>query len=320
LEEPVVSVVVAAHDRPDMLRTALASVLNQTLTGFEIILQDDSTYDHCEEIVHDLNDRRIRYTHNRPALGMAANLRSGFRKSRGRHIATLHDDDFYAPNYLETMVPILDANPALSLAFCDHYVVDVAGKVLAEESDRNSDRYGRSRLRAGVVPDPLRAALIDNAVPAMFSVFRSRALDLDDFPDEVSVGYDYWLTYLLVRNGAPIWYHPERLTYYRVHEGSQTASGHDPDVRLRSAVCFQFIDRRLLADGRVSAVWPDIRKRRAGTHANAGFAHLRLRHRAQACAQFAASIKTHLSLRAVAGIVLSALPLCVFRRLDRSSS
>lgn len=316
MKQPLVSVVVSAFDRAEMLEISLASVLNQTLTEIEIIVQDDSTDDRCEEVVRKFNDPRIRYTHNRPPLGAAINLRSGYRKCRGKYFSTLNDDDFYAPNYLETMVSILEKNSAVSLAFCDHYVIDTTGKVLPEESDRSSDWWGRSKLREGIVPDPMHTTLIDKSVPGMFAVLRSRSIDLKDFPEEVSIGYDFWLTYLAVRDGGSIWYHPDRLTFYRVHQRSQTSLSQKPQARVRYTEHMKYIFLRLLADQRISSVWPDLAKRLAAMCANAGFAHLRLHERPQARKEFVASMKADPSRRAVAGIALSFLPSCVFRLLE----
>ena len=317
LEQPLVSVVISAFNRPEMLQTALTSVLNQTLSNIEIIVQDDSTTDTCEQVVRKVEDRRIRYTRNHPPLGTSMNHRAGYRKCLGKYFSTLNDDDIYAPDYLETMTSILESNPALSLAFCDHYVINSAGDVLPEVSERNSAMWGRSKLKEGIVPNCIRTGLIDKAVPGMFAVFRSDAIDLGDFPDEVSSGYDYWMTYLGVRSGGPIYYHLARLTSYRVHEGSQTSSFHAPRVRLRALDYGTFIQRRLLADRRVASVWPDLRKQFAETCANTGFSHLRLYERREAIKQFGASIRAQMNLRAATGISLSLMPFFVFRLLDR---
>ena len=316
---PLVSVVLSAYNRPEFLAVSLSSVLRQSLADIEVIVQDDSTDDRCQELVRQCSDARVRYTHNRPPLGTGANLRDGYRKCRGKYIATLNDDDFYAAGYLETMATILEANPAVSLAFADHYIAGPAGEVLLEKSDRCSETWGRSTMKEGLAPDPLRTALVDKSVPAMFAVCRAQAVDLNDFPEEVGPAYDEWLSYLAVRDGGSVWYHPHRLTYYRVHAENQSAhlTG-SPRMRLRGIECEKFILRRLLGDRRVSSIWPELRRRLASMCATVGFAHLRLGQRRQAREQFATSMKADLTLRAVAGFGLSLSPGFVFQRLERS--
>ncbi|WP_213805589.1 glycosyltransferase family 2 protein [Granulicella sp. dw_53] len=315
MEHPLVSIVVSSYNRPDMLQKALSSVLEQSFQNIEVIVQDDSPGMECEAVVTSYNDPRIRYTHNRPSLGTGANLRAGYRKCTGKYFSTLNDDDLYGPGYLERMVAILEANPTYSMAFSDHYLIDGDGTVLQEASDNNSRHFGRATLPPGSVSDPIHSALITMSVPGMFALYRAEAMDLDDFPDEVSSGYDYWLVYLAVRSGQPIHYTPERLTSYRVHGGSQTASFQAPKERMRSYNFAEYIDHRILADERVRSVWPDVRQRLSQMHTSGGFANLRLNQRAEARQQFLLSIRNKATPRALAGLLLTAAPTFVLQRI-----
>src|ERR1700761_7366285 len=98
---PTVSVVVSAYNRPEMLSSALASLLAQTYTHLEIIVQDDSTTDDSQVAVEALADPRIRYTRNKPSLGTSANLRAGYRKCTGKYFCALNDDDLCHPDYIQ---------------------------------------------------------------------------------------------------------------------------------------------------------------------------------------------------------------------------
>ena len=291
-----------------MLRTALDSLFAQSLRDFEVVIQDDSTDDECEKVVAGMSDRCLKYTHNPSPLGTVHNLLAGYRKCRGKYFCTLNDDDVYGPDYLSSLVSVLENNPSFSLAFCDHFIINEAGVVLEGMTESNSARFGRTALSRGAVPDVLRSSLVDKCVPGMFAVFRTGAIDLDDFPNEVSSGYDYWLTYLAVRNGSSIYYEPRRLTYYRAHMGSQTSSFTGPQERLRFLRYSKFVDTRFLDDDRLKRIWPDVRKRLSKTLASEGYAHLRLKCRVEAFESFRASLRHNLSASAVAGIALAALP------------
>ena len=315
MEAPLVSVVVSCYNRPAMLNAALQSVLSQTVRNLEIVVQDDSTDLSCNDLVSGINDERIRYTHNRPPLGTGRNLFAGYRKCRGKYFSTLNDDDLYEPEYLEVMLAAMEANPSYSMAFSDHFIIDEKGAVLEAETTQNSKRFGRAVLEHGSVPDPIRCGLVDKCVPAMFALFRTEAIDFDDFPEEVSSSYDYWLTYLAVRNGGAAFYEPRRLTSYRVHPGSETSSFTDPEKRLRFLQYNEFIDRCLLADERVQSIWPDVRRRLAETLASKGFASLRLQHRNQALRELFASLGMQFTLKAMAGILLTATPEPLLRSL-----
>jgi glycosyltransferase involved in cell wall biosynthesis len=183
-----------------MLNAALQSALSQTVRNLEVVVQDDSTDVSCEDLVSGIGDERIRYTHNRPPLGTGRNLIAGYRKCRGKYFFTVNDDDLYEPEYLELMLAAMEANLCYSVAFSYHLVVDEKGAVLEAETALNSARFGRAVLGYGSVPGPIRSGLIDKCVPGMFAVFRTGSVDLEDFPEEVSSAYDYWLTYLTLRS------------------------------------------------------------------------------------------------------------------------
>jgi glycosyltransferase involved in cell wall biosynthesis len=314
MSKSTVSVVVSAYNRPEMLKAALASLLAQTYTDLEIIVQDDSPLDDCQAVVEALADPRIHYTRNQPPLGTSANLRAGYRKCTGKYFCTLNDDDLYHPEYIRAMVDGIESDPRYSIAFCDHYILNDDGDVDEKASDDNSVLFGRDRLKPGSVPSPLEVGLVIKSIPAMFALFRRDAMDLNDFPDEVSSGYDYWLSYLGVRDGNPIYYDPRRLTYYRVHSGSQTLSFLDPQKRLRSLRYSEYMQKRFLADDRLRSIHDSVRSQLAQIYLSFGSAEMRLDRRGDARTGFLQSIRTKPRFSAVAGLVLSFLPKSLFER------
>jgi glycosyltransferase involved in cell wall biosynthesis len=318
VEKPLASVVVSAYNRPDMLRSALASVIGQTYSELEIIVQDDSTNEACLEVVLEFNDSRIRYTHNSPSLGTAANLLDGYRKATGTYFSTLNDDDLYGPTYIDFMVRQLEAYPNATIAFSDHFVINGAGKVLLELTDRNSRYWHRDRLREGLITPAFDVALVHKSIPAMLAVFRRSTIDLEDFPDDVSAGYDYWLSYLAVRSGAPIFYTPQRLTSYRTHNESQTAGFADPAKRLTFTRYSQYIHTRILDDERLKSIHSTIRSRLARDYSAAGVALLRLGRNAEAAQELKQSLRTMPRLSAFAALLLCAVPPQVARYAFRA--
>lgn len=317
MANPLVSVIVSAYNRPAMLEVALQSVLTQTYTNLEILIQDDSTDARCEALVSTYADPRIRYTHNSPPLGTVGNLRAGYRKSSGVLFGTLNDDDFYLPTYLEKMVAGMMQDENCVLGFCDHYIVDQTGAIGIEESDANTKRFGRFELRDGLVSNALVIGLARQSIPGMFAVIRRSSVDLDDFPDEVSSGYDHWLTYLALRNGGMAFYSSERLTCYRVHEGSQTLSFVDDVRRLRSLNYSEFIHKRFLADPRVHVIHGSARRELAQIDLSRGAIALRKGDRKPALRLFWQSIKTRPGLKAFAGLCVACLPVSLINFVNK---
>lgn len=315
---PLVSVVVSAYERPAMLRAALDSLLSQTHTDLEILVQDDSPTESCEAVVNELQDGRIRYERNRPSLGTMANLRAGYRKATGKYVSTLNDDDLYDPVYLATMVAGLEDHPECSLAFADHWIIKDDGQVDTVATDHNSAAFGRNLLAAGVISDVVTPAFVHKSIPGMFAVYRSEWMDWSDFPDDVSSGYDFWLTYLAVRDGRPAFYSPQRLTSYRVHEGSQTHAFTDPEKRLRSLAYDLYMTTRMRDDGRLALVRTTLEERMASINVSMGNALLQTGNRAEAQRSFRVALQLCPGNRARVGLFLALLPSVISQRLLRA--
>ncbi len=97
---PMLTVAVPAYNRGSLLRRCLESVLSQPTDEIELLVSDDSTEETPGVIARNLLDHarlRTAYTRNVPSLGMAANWNACIRRSTGRYVLLLHDDDFLYP-------------------------------------------------------------------------------------------------------------------------------------------------------------------------------------------------------------------------------
>lgn len=118
----LVSVILASHN-PDvsMLKDAVNSVLLQTYKDFELIIVDDGSDNSIKEIICSFsNDKRIAvYRIGNSGLGAALNY--GIRKSSGKYIARLDDDDMMLPERLKKQVEYMEAHPEVSCVGTWHY-------------------------------------------------------------------------------------------------------------------------------------------------------------------------------------------------------
>jgi len=98
---PKVSVVIPTHNRPELLKRAIKSVLNQTYQDFEIIVVDDGDVS-VEDVVKSFSNSRVKYIkHKIPHQGGSAARNTGIKASKGEYIAFLDDDDEWLPKKLE---------------------------------------------------------------------------------------------------------------------------------------------------------------------------------------------------------------------------
>ena len=99
-----ISVIMPIYNAGEYLRTALDSVLGQTVSEIELICIDDGSTDDSLRIIREYQekDRRIRIvTENNAGPSVARN--KGIVRARGEFMIFLDADDFYECNLLETL-------------------------------------------------------------------------------------------------------------------------------------------------------------------------------------------------------------------------
>lgn len=98
---PVFSIITPTFKRPGLLLRNIKSVLNQTFCDYEHLIIDDANDDKTAELIDSFTDSRIIFLRHEKSRGAAASYNTGIRKSRGKFILFLDDDDEYMPRFLE---------------------------------------------------------------------------------------------------------------------------------------------------------------------------------------------------------------------------
>jgi glycosyltransferase involved in cell wall biosynthesis len=305
-------VVVPTFSRRRYLFEALDSLLAQTFGDYEALVCNDGGPAHIGPVKERFVDRRIRWIDNPVRKGLLGNMLHGFARARGRYLATLHDDDRWAPELLASLVPRLERDPTLTVAFADHFIMDGDGRIDLVHSDHSTAAWGRARLAAGV-HRPFRVlALAHGTIPVQCAaVFRRDALDPTAFPREAGTKYDRWLVRELARGDAGAWYEPARLAYYRLHSASQTSTG-----RLENARAGIYIYEHFLADPELADVpRGPLVAALAADHHGAGTALLRAGQRAGARRHLIRALRLAPRPRTALGVAASFMPSAVTRRL-----
>jgi len=262
--EPLVSVIIPTYNRLDYLKEALQSAVQQTYQNLEIIVSDDAGNSENHTVATSFNDPRIRYRRNETNLGILGNNLAAFRETQGKYVVDLNDDDAWEPHFLSTLVPYLEADPDLVVAFADHWIMDEHSIVQPEMTEENTHRWYRDRITPGIHKPFYQISLVYKSVPmVMAAVIRRDAIEWDDFPAETGPVYDYWLNYLACRTGRGAYYHPERLTRYRVHLGSETSTGR-MRVHRGQIYCYG----RFLQDNRLKELRSHFRREYGLAHLN----------------------------------------------------
>ncbi|MEM6772180.1 MAG: glycosyltransferase family 2 protein [Bacteroidota bacterium] len=108
----LLSIILPTHNRAALLPRAIASVLAQTYTEWELIIVDDGSTDGTAEVVKPYTkDDRIRYHYqNNRQLNGARN--TGIGLARGQFAGFLDDDDELLPNHLAVMAAAIGEDGA----------------------------------------------------------------------------------------------------------------------------------------------------------------------------------------------------------------
>ncbi|NJL62993.1 MAG: glycosyltransferase family 2 protein [Methylacidiphilales bacterium] len=250
-QQPLVSVITPTYNRPDYLKDALSSATKQTYQNIEIIVSDNCSPENPQTIVESFNDSRIRFSRNESNLGMLTNTLKAFKMARGKYIACLLDDDMWEPDFLAKLVPPLEANPDLTLAFCDHYMMNAAGEINITATEECTRIYKRENLKQGTYqPFGLNALVQQSVSPAIAAVIRRDIIDWDEFSPEIAGMWDVYLAYLCCRTGKGAYYYPERLTRYREHEQTETmqSGSRNIEAKIRKAKSEIFCYGKFLQD------------------------------------------------------------------------
>ena len=129
---PVISIGIPTYNRPIFLTQAINSVLLQTFQDFEIIVSDDCSTDNTSDVVHGIDDPRIRYHRTLTNLRPPRNWNECVRLAQGEFFALLPDDDAYCPNFLAEMVNALRAQSDAAFAQCAYHSVDAQLRCLTD--------------------------------------------------------------------------------------------------------------------------------------------------------------------------------------------
>ena len=239
---PTVSVVIPTYCRREYLLEALGSLIGQTYADFEAIVGNDGGTEYIEPVKARFTDWRIRWVDHSTRKGLFGNTVDGLGRAQGEYVATLHDDDRWDPGFLATLVPRLEEDPSLSVAFCDHYIIDEHGRVDVAVSDEFTKATGRASLHRGVHRPIYKMAVADKSLPMQVAaVFRRDRLGLSSLPAQAGTAYDIWLARQMARDGAGAWYEPTRLAFNRQHPRSQTAARTLENARANAYLYEQFL-------------------------------------------------------------------------------
>ncbi|MBW4658842.1 MAG: glycosyltransferase [Drouetiella hepatica Uher 2000/2452] len=223
---PKVSVIIPNYNHAPYLEQRIHSVLEQTYQDFEILFLDDASTDNSREVFAQFAGHpKVQ------AIFNEQNTRSpfkqwnkGIRNATGDYVWIAESDDFADPKLLETLVPILDANLNVGLAYCQSWKVDSQGEIITSfhywTDDLDEQRWRNNYLNHGL--DECKNYLaIKNIIPNASAVlFRRSLFEQAGYAEESMFLCGDWITWIKLLLLTDVAFAAEPLNYFRYHSSS----------------------------------------------------------------------------------------------------
>lgn len=126
----LLSILIPAYNRPEMLSELLTSLETVTVTDCEILVVDDASPQDLGPVIasHASRDGRIIYVRNASNVGPTANFNKAISLSRGRYFTILGDDETVLPGNFEKKLAVLEAYHEIGLVYSGHFYVDACNE------------------------------------------------------------------------------------------------------------------------------------------------------------------------------------------------
>jgi teichuronic acid biosynthesis glycosyltransferase TuaG len=221
-----ISVIIPTYNCAPFLRQCLDSVLGQSYTPSEVIVVDDDSTDHTEQVLASYNTKII--SCRIPHSGIPGVVRNvGLERAKGEFIAFCDADDYWVNDKIEQQLMILQQTNS-NCCVTDAFVLgDEETTLLANHPFRSSN---------------LRRELLRNNYFITSSVMLHRSLmRKKKFSSSKSFrGYEDYILWLSLLEELRIAYIPKPLVYYRKREQSLSNAVRSKDALIQLKILFSF--------------------------------------------------------------------------------
>jgi len=113
-QTPVVSIIMPAYNAEKYISASVASVLEQTLNNWELIIVNDGSIDDTRTYLDALSDSRIKVIHQNN-MGVSSARNRALDVVQGEFVTFLDADDILSAGSLEVRVKYLQSNPEVDI-------------------------------------------------------------------------------------------------------------------------------------------------------------------------------------------------------------
>lgn len=227
-------VFVLSHRRPELVKSAVDSILSQDYPDYHLIISENSPDDSvCSAIQAYSGDKRVRIVKRQPNLQALEHFNQVLSEAQQYEYAMLfHDDDIMLPGCLSALVKAMNNNPNLSAVSGNAFFIDHA--VL-------SNRLYNPFLRKNRILNSHRQLIMSYLVRSVpFPAYLYRTKHIKNLILDKTIAGKYSDSAFLVGciKKAPFLWLSQPLIGYRLHSTNDSV---DLDLKYIRKLCFFYI-------------------------------------------------------------------------------
>lgn len=210
-----ISVIIPTYNRENSIMRSVKSVLDQTYPVKEIIIVDDHSTDHTEEVVRQLNAPQIRYVKLDVNKGAGGARNYGVQMSNYDIIAFHDSDDAWKPDKIEKQIGYMEEHPEYGMIYTAYDMEVYPGyyHVVPNMDTKN-------HLEGEILAD----LLVQNTCGAPTMLMYRRVFDETGGFDEDMRSLEDWDLVIRIAKNNKIGFVPEALVRVFVTPGSVSSA------------------------------------------------------------------------------------------------
>jgi len=227
--EEKIQIVILSRDRPGFLRQTIDSVLNQKILfgAVEIIISDNSNKDDVSEMINrDYSNANLKYVRRSPSVSLMKHFQLVISECDAKYTVLFHDDDIMHPNYIKTMLPVIQKK-GVAAACCNSFIFnsDISKTVVEMHNFKSVKIFtDENDFLASYIPWSS-----SGIAPLPGYIYKTEFLKKVKLKKISKVNFsDTLMLNEFIQYGSIVWV-PNFLMYYRIHASNVHLTLHTVD-------------------------------------------------------------------------------------------
>ncbi|MBS1516783.1 MAG: glycosyltransferase [Bacteroidetes bacterium] len=226
VKRPLWSVMIPNYNNASFLHQAIESVLDQYTDADQMeiyVIDDHSTKGDPEAIVEKYGKGIVKFYQQPVNAGHSKNYDTCIKKSKGRFIHILHEDDLVRKGFYEKMGKMFADFPEIGAAFCRHIFIDEKGNWLwiSEMEQEENGILDNSLIK---IAEKQRIQYCSMVVKREVYENIGGFINKDISGDGWQMAGEDWEMWVRIAANYKVGYLTEPLAEYRIHRASMTSN------------------------------------------------------------------------------------------------